>query len=71
MEYWKAANVTQLKRWILIHHAFLQQCAKRGKQQKRMKVREIRRYLKGSKNDDNSSKNENKTIKDTNVPNKG
>eukprot|EP00957_Ditylum_brightwellii_P168652 12836759-Ditylum_brightwellii.AAC.1 len=36
-----------------------------------MKVRDIRRYLKGGKNDNNSSKNENQTIKDTNVPTKG
>ena len=70
MDYWKTANVTQLKRWILIHHVLLQQCAKRGKQQKRMKVRDIRRYLKGSENDKNPSTTEHQTSKDTNVTNK-
>ena len=70
MDFWKTANVTQLKRWISIHHEFLQQCAKRGKQQKRMKVRDIRRYLKGSKNDKNPSTTEHQTSKDTNVTNK-
>ena len=71
MDYWKSANVTQLKRWILIHHAFLQKSAKRGKQQKRMQVRDIRRYFNESKNDNNSSKNKNTTNKDTNIPTKG
>eukprot|EP00957_Ditylum_brightwellii_P080260 6104855-Ditylum_brightwellii.AAC.1 len=36
-----------------------------------MKVRDIRRYLKGSESDNNLSKNANQTIKDTNVPTKG
>eukprot|EP00957_Ditylum_brightwellii_P136513 10410785-Ditylum_brightwellii.AAC.1 len=36
-----------------------------------MKVRDIRRYLKGSENDKNSRKTEHQTSKDTNATNKG
>ena len=69
MDYWKAANVTQLKRWILIHHEFLQKCVRRSKQQKWMQVQDIRRYFKKNKNGEESSKIKNKTNSDTNTLN--